>query len=638
MPQRRSRSVIPVAVATATASWMLSSLVWLRVGEPLHGAASRDGRLVASAIGASARSFPGHDVGRAGHRATMGQRWDTDGSEPSPEVVGLLNLQVSSPAMFLNHIAERYASTSRIIMEFVDNALDDAESMFDTEANAYTRPVNIDIVVDSKEGTLSVTDNCRGMAPAILGRVTTNVGESQKRGQPFLNGQFGFGMQAFRACCSTLVVRSRAEVSKPLLEIEVSRDISTGITLKEASAASSSVVQATGTQIVLKDFAEQWATEEALSPSVIQAEIEAHFERLLARQNLTVTVSDNSSWIKRVCKPLVYEAFSAEVIVQDLVALGGGQRAQVLLAVANQTAAATMSPARFFAKGRRIGEIASIGSFVKDSAHRWDVWTHPQLVGFIDVIGDDAGPLQPMITRDEFKNTRLRRKAYRRLAQATEGPLSDALANVNEAKSITSLKHLEDVLTTELHRVNRQEKRALRKKLKESFADPLHAPEGDEDESEERQEEELPQTADVPEAKQQEQGDSPAHKTMPEFKVMLSEGLPSQEDEELADAPEEKRSMLLGNTIIVNVQHNDFRDRYKRTRAGAPKIDERLCSYLANIISAHYRDLMSEGGDTQSASRLEAFDGMITTYCRYEERLRKALPSIARAIAEGEAR
>ena len=36
-----------------------------------------------------------------------------------------------SPALLLNHMAERYPSTSRILMEFVDNAFDDAEALFE---------------------------------------------------------------------------------------------------------------------------------------------------------------------------------------------------------------------------------------------------------------------------------------------------------------------------------------------------------------------------------------------------------------------------------------------------------------------------------------------------------------------------
>ena len=38
-----------------------------------------------------------------------------------------LSLQVSSPALLLNAMAERYTSTSRILMEFIDNSFDDCE-------------------------------------------------------------------------------------------------------------------------------------------------------------------------------------------------------------------------------------------------------------------------------------------------------------------------------------------------------------------------------------------------------------------------------------------------------------------------------------------------------------------------------
>ena len=108
----------------------------------------------------------------------------------------LLQLQVSSPALLLNHMAERYLSTSRILMEFVDNALDDAEALYDGEADAYLRPVTVDVHVSRAQGSLRIVDNCRGMAPDVLSRVVMRVGESRKRGASFVNGQFGFGMQA----------------------------------------------------------------------------------------------------------------------------------------------------------------------------------------------------------------------------------------------------------------------------------------------------------------------------------------------------------------------------------------------------------------------------------------------------------
>tara|TARA_B100000524_G_scaffold345628_1_gene244552 strand:+ start:698 stop:1468 length:771 start_codon:yes stop_codon:yes gene_type:complete len=125
-----------------------------------------------------------------------------------------LELQVSSPALLLNHMAERYTSTSRILMEFVDNAFDDAEALYEiqsingetgaetesetsteSETAGYSRPVFIDVSVSRSERTVRIVDNCRGMTPETLARVVMRVGESEKRGASFVNGQFGFGMQ-----------------------------------------------------------------------------------------------------------------------------------------------------------------------------------------------------------------------------------------------------------------------------------------------------------------------------------------------------------------------------------------------------------------------------------------------------------
>eukprot|EP00931_Biecheleriopsis_adriatica_P112973 TRINITY_DN8788_c0_g1_i1.p1 TRINITY_DN8788_c0_g1~~TRINITY_DN8788_c0_g1_i1.p1 ORF type:complete len:648 (-),score=156.97 TRINITY_DN8788_c0_g1_i1:19-1908(-) len=529
-----------------------------------------------------------------------------------------LELRVSSPAMLLNHIAERYSSTSRILMEFVDNAFDSAEAFFDKTDNSYSRPVKIDILVDTERSAVTVTDNCQGMSSDTLARVTTNIGESQKRGQSFLNGQFGFGMQAFRACCSSLRVRSRLGADKPLLEITVDRE-SSHIDMREASAESYAGVPASGTEAALLGLEEHWISQETFSLEGVASEIEAHFERLLSRGNLDVTVRSPQG-STHSCKPLDYAAAGADVVVQQTVDLQDGQRAEVLLAVASNTlAAAWQRPARFFAKGRRIGDVANVNSFAKGSVHRWDVWSHPQLVGYIDVIGSDEGPLRPMITRDEFKNTRGRLNAYRELAEACEEPLAEALSSVNSVRSMKSLESLEEVLTTELRRVDKQEKRAERKNKKKkmvSFQDP-NAPIVEVEEEEDSAPELSPEAL----ATQEER----LPKSLDSFQVKLVDGLEEDAGSKV------QRSALVGQTIMVNIRHPDFQDRYRRTRSGAPKIDERLCSYLANIVSAHYRDITDELKDSGPVGRLEAFETMIGTYCRYEERLRKALPGLSRA-------
>ena len=159
-----------------------------------------------------------------------------------------LSLTVSSPALLLNHMAERYSSTPRVLMEFVDNALDDAEAFFrrpdgdalDSAAGSYDRPVVIDVFVDRDARSISVRDNCRGMPLAVLKRVVLNVGESKKRGAAFLNGQYGFGMQAFRTACETLEVTTRPDPSSPALGIRVDRGQQEGFVVREVSPSATS--------------------------------------------------------------------------------------------------------------------------------------------------------------------------------------------------------------------------------------------------------------------------------------------------------------------------------------------------------------------------------------------------------------
>jgi HSP90 family molecular chaperone len=68
-----------------------------------------------------------------------------------------------------------------------------SENLFDRQSSVYSKAVKIDLVVDRTGKSLTVRDNCRGMNVDSLVRIVQNVGDSQKRGQPFLNGQFGFG-------------------------------------------------------------------------------------------------------------------------------------------------------------------------------------------------------------------------------------------------------------------------------------------------------------------------------------------------------------------------------------------------------------------------------------------------------------
>eukprot|EP00966_Prymnesium_polylepis_P254988 5891688-Prymnesium_polylepis.1 len=65
-------------------------------------------------------------------------------------------------------------------------------------------------------------------------------------------------------------------------------------------------------------------------------------------------------------------------------------------------------------------------------------------------MGSRSGPLQPVITRDEFKNTRGRSAAYDAIVQSCEVPLQEAIERANEQQSEKSLSKLEATLTSVL--------------------------------------------------------------------------------------------------------------------------------------------------------------------------------------------
>ena len=63
-------------------------------------------------------------------------------------------------------------------------------------------------------------------------------------------------------------------------------------------------------------------------------------------------------------------------------------------------------------------------------------------------------------------------------------------------------------------------------------------------------------------------------------------------------------------------------------------MDERLCGYLATIVSGHYRERAYQVASRQRVDYSQAYEEMISTYCRLEEVLRVALPQLLREMSQ----
>jgi len=541
-----------------------------------------------------------------------------------------VGLQISNPALLLNNVSHRYSNLARILMEYVDNAIDDREHEF-REHGRYLEPLEllVDLMYDGeatgKKGPnrIIVRDNCRGMRQEKLMRLVENIGESEKKLTPWLNGQFGFGMHAFRAAAERLVVRTRHEDSQDVTEIEIDRmetSFLPATTSPEPLAHASP--KGTGTEVTLEAVDVDWGRD--LTAESLAQEIEHHFERLLTRPNLEVRVrafgqeggDDYHTEISNeiICAPFDYgtikgAAFEASCSLDD------GSSVNLHLKVADREYEGQR--ARVFLLGRRINEIGNIFSFVRKSKYKQQLWSHPQLLGYIEVEG-----IEPVITRDEFKRNAARELLYNKLVELEE-EIQKALTSELEKQREISLGVIENVLGNVLHR-----QLVLADRRAEQPGVPK--PEGDEGErtntevavDEKQAREEKKSSSD---SKQNSEGNTgPKKPTQKTNLAIVMRDLPVTGDGVL------RRYQTVGNLIEINTSHPDFRSRVKQKR-GRLHFTDRLAAYLANVITASYRDhYYNEKG--KDPNRYQVYDDLLRDAAQLEQALRRQMPRLQREI------
>jgi hypothetical protein len=202
------------------------------------------------------------------------------------------DLEISDPVPLLNAIAERYESAARILMEYIDNSLDDAEELYRANNSAYPYPIRIHLHVDTRRHLVTITDNCRGMTRETLKRIVQRVGESTKRGLTWVNGQFGFGVHAFRAAAKQILFTTSNQADETVA-MRFRRNEHRNITPPQPTGRALETDTCTGTIVKVGPFDAEWKSD--LNLHAIKEEIELHFERLLARPNLIIEVSQDEA-------------------------------------------------------------------------------------------------------------------------------------------------------------------------------------------------------------------------------------------------------------------------------------------------------------------------------------------------------
>ncbi|PID85597.1 MAG: hypothetical protein CSB13_07475 [Chloroflexi bacterium] len=357
---------------------------------------------------------------------------------------GTIDLEISDPVLMLNEIAKRYETTERVLMEYVDNALDDAEALFREGGQAYPYPIRLDITIDRARRAVSIQDNCRGMTRRTLERVVSHIGESQKRGQTWVNGRFGFGVHAFRAAATSVSFQTRHELSSHHT-LTVPRDQHRGIKEAKRVDAPFPTDRGTGCIVTVAGFASDWF--QSVTVGSIRAEIEHHFERLIARPNLHIAVHEPNQ-PSQVCMAFDYAAIDG-ISIQHVLHVNykdGDFPVVVYCKIAAEPPA--KRPVSFFARDRRIGDVAEIKSFMRKSRHKTSVWSHPNLLGYIEV----GNLVQPIINRDDFVRSRSRTLLYETLLPI-EAEIKKKLQGVNEQQREQTFGQFEEVVQQALAEV-----------------------------------------------------------------------------------------------------------------------------------------------------------------------------------------
>lgn len=553
-------------------------------------------------------------------------------------------ITIANPVGLINEIAARYETIERVIMEYIDNSLDDADDMAKQNKGKYPYHIKISVTIDKELKQVTIRDNCRGMDYDTLSRIVHKIGESKKRACPWLNGRFGFGVHAFRGFCQDIIFRTKHKADKHYvlklykdsLEVRPPR-------VEEDSFRSNS---GTGVAVTLQRFQED--VFETLTAEGIREEIEAHFETMLRKGDVTIEVGYKGLAFL-VCSPYDYKFVPGKAFTQKEMVNYDGKEYPIDIFLKVSDVPISRRP-RFFAKGRRVLDIKDDKSFLNKSKYRTAVWDHSNLTGFIEV-GD---LVQPVITRDGFDRGKNRTLLHEAILKWEEA-IKEKVDEINKRYEDNSLDKIEDVISKALTKLSREDALRLRSELVvgnggiplstgggSGIVDGVGGPSGG-DSGGGGGGGSGDGTGIGPEGKGEGafQGEGEGG-PLPEEGVSDYQGLRRKKAGiaiKFRNIPPDVdgkvfRSQFNGGIIVINKDHLDFKDRIKRTHQGELKVNHRLISYIAAVISIHYKDQYYEKFKNQPEVRTVLFDEQVEFIFRLESTLIPFLKEIENIIYE----
>ncbi len=540
----------------------------------------------------------------------------------------------------LPSIAGLYTEPNRVFMEYIDNSLDSAADYYIVEEGDYSRKILIQVKKKGKNYRnykISFIDNCKGMDTENLLRIIKEVGNSNKKAQTWTNGQFGFGVYAFLAVCSKITFITKEKGENPI-KIEISEDKI--VSDSEHYFPDPKILKPkkfpfeSGTIVTLSKFKKDAC--KVIDLNELKSEIEKHFELFLNRKKLEVELEDElkegdliykEKLKKYTCQPFNYSQFPGEEFpyeIKELIYIKGTThktknklflKIPVKIYLKYTSGVEVNKRPIFISKGRRIDEVKNIKSFMLKSHVKGRFWDHPNITGYIDV----GNLLEPILSRQDFKNTKEKRALFEQLADC-EILFEDLLKQENERIETKHYKKLENELSKVLSKLLKDETLKFKS---ESFH-------GDEEDikmgslgkdtdglggREDRTEGDAGEgtgtglgtddgdgkgagsdngilPSDIPGGdapfESNDDGSSGTGKKRRKkgFDIRIVDDDPDIDN--LTTKP--MRSRFVDGVIEIFRKHSDFEERVSKKRDGKSKISQRLITYLAGEISTYYKD------------------------------------------------
>lgn len=540
-----------------------------------------------------------------------------------------------SPQLIKN-ISSVYTDPARVLMEFIDNSFDEGEKLYIQDTKSYSRRLTFEIISKGKEyntAKIIFKDNCGGIKN--ISAIVKNIGNSNKKDQPWLNGKFGYGIFSFMAICNKIEIITNFEGSTQSLKMtsdDFNKPSVNDITFDLTSEGSMKVDKQC-TAVILSEFEESKWKE--FDPEHIQSEIEHHFNFLLSRKNLNLVFDFGD--VRGKLKPLKFNSYRGKEFKKEIkiyVDKNKMEEKVMNLYLKFTDGKALNYPPVFISNNRSVSEVKKLEIF--DTDHKSDIWGHPNITGYIDT----GNNLNPAISRKEYKNDSTLKALFKELRkiepeikefienEQSDNSINDysTLENIfnEEITSIISSTKVKDIkigMETDISEVENEHKylamvcsgngniSSVKSKDKRSSSKTRNKLNSENNKSDSNKFEKAEVFLDPDEIN--------------ENTLKLKIDSHSNPIEDINGKP--KRSELFGKLVIIYKKHEDFLIRIDSTRLGVEKITNSLIYYIISEFFIHYVSVEEEKKTRIEISTLNS----LTNFSDYVYKAEDKLKSLA---------